>query len=435
MLAPLLLWPAAYNAYPLVFADTGTYLDQALRFYAGWDRPPAYSALIFPFHFGVTTWPIVIAQAGLMTYLLGLLYRVMVPGATWRGLAGGIVLLALGSAAPWFISQIMPDVFTPALVICLGLLALAHDRLSRGERWFCAIVATIAVAVHYSHLMLGSGLIICLLLLRAVFLPRRRTGGIGWLTLPVLLAATGWMAVNTIAHGRPTLSPFGSVFLLARVIHDGPGLNYLRNACPQAGYRLCPHLDAITGTSDTFLWDADSAMHRAGGPKLVAEEAGTIVAAAIRADPLKQLAAAGRNSLNQFLAFRTGDGLEAWPATPGPQPVLDRYFPAAEAAAYQASRQVSGDLFPLARGLSPLHVGIALLAMVCCLVFAVLLRRDPAGLFCAAVLLALIGNAILAGALSSVHDRYQARLVWLAVFAAWIAVARWQSLRRVSPWR
>ena len=42
----LLLWPAFYNTYPLVFADTGTYLDQALRGYAGWDRPPAYSALI-----------------------------------------------------------------------------------------------------------------------------------------------------------------------------------------------------------------------------------------------------------------------------------------------------------------------------------------------------------------------------------------------------
>ena len=37
--AAALLWPAAWNGYPLVFADTGTYLSQAIEHYAGWDRP------------------------------------------------------------------------------------------------------------------------------------------------------------------------------------------------------------------------------------------------------------------------------------------------------------------------------------------------------------------------------------------------------------
>jgi hypothetical protein len=33
--AILLLWPAFWNGYPLVFADTGTYLSQAIEHYAG----------------------------------------------------------------------------------------------------------------------------------------------------------------------------------------------------------------------------------------------------------------------------------------------------------------------------------------------------------------------------------------------------------------
>ena len=37
--AALLLWPAVWNGYPIVFADTGTYLSQAIHLYAGWDRP------------------------------------------------------------------------------------------------------------------------------------------------------------------------------------------------------------------------------------------------------------------------------------------------------------------------------------------------------------------------------------------------------------
>lgn len=34
--ATLLLWPALWNGYPLVFSDTGTYLAQAIEHYVGW---------------------------------------------------------------------------------------------------------------------------------------------------------------------------------------------------------------------------------------------------------------------------------------------------------------------------------------------------------------------------------------------------------------
>jgi hypothetical protein len=34
-----LIWPALLNGYPIVFADTGTYLSQAMHGYLGWDRP------------------------------------------------------------------------------------------------------------------------------------------------------------------------------------------------------------------------------------------------------------------------------------------------------------------------------------------------------------------------------------------------------------
>ena len=33
--AALLLWPALWNGYPLVFSDTGTYLSQAIEQYIG----------------------------------------------------------------------------------------------------------------------------------------------------------------------------------------------------------------------------------------------------------------------------------------------------------------------------------------------------------------------------------------------------------------
>ena len=58
-----LIWPALWNGYPIVFADTGTYLSQAVHRYAGWDRPVFYSLFMLPLHLTVTVWPVVVAQA------------------------------------------------------------------------------------------------------------------------------------------------------------------------------------------------------------------------------------------------------------------------------------------------------------------------------------------------------------------------------------
>ncbi len=427
---PAFIWPALYNGYPLVFADTGTYLDQALRGYAGWDRPPAYSVAILPLHLSLTTWPVIVVQALVTAHMLWLARRTLVPEAGFAGLVGVCALLSLGTIAPWIVGQLLPDLFTPLLVLALSLLALVPDRLGWSGRLWCMAIVTIAIAVHYSHLPLALGLLICLLLLRRLRRPATSLGigGLARLCVPILLAVVGWISVNSAAHDRAALSPFGGVFLLARVIHDGPGLDYLRRACPAAGYRLCPYLDAIRGTSDTFLWDEDSAMNLAGGPKVVAEEAMTIVTAAVAEEPWRQARASLRNAFSQFRQYRSGDGLEPWPDDPGPLATLKAHFPPREAAAYLASRQSRDDL-DLIHVLSPVHVAVETIAMVVCLVLAIILRRTPAGQFCAAVLLALVGNAILAGALSSVHPRYQARLIWLAVFAAWVGVEQWRIVR------
>ncbi|MGE4047281.1 MAG: hypothetical protein AB7F35_20625, partial [Acetobacteraceae bacterium] len=61
--AALLLWPAFWNTYPIVFADTGTHLSQAIHLYLGWDRPAVYSLFMLPLHLRLTTWPVVVAQA------------------------------------------------------------------------------------------------------------------------------------------------------------------------------------------------------------------------------------------------------------------------------------------------------------------------------------------------------------------------------------
>ncbi len=51
-------------------------------------------------------------------------------------------------------------------------------------------------------------------------------------------------------------------------------------------------------------------------------------------------------------------------------------------------------------------------------------RRDDLTLLAATVSLALLGNAVICGVISGPHDRYGARLAWVATFVALIAAAR-----------
>ncbi len=75
------------------------------------------------------------------------------------------------------------------------------------------------------------------------------------------------------------------------------------------------------------------------------------------------------------------------------------------------------------------HVPVALASMVLvALLFAAGLRRgrlDDLTLLAATVSLALLGNAFICGVISGPHDRYGARMVWIATLVVLIATVRY----------
>ena len=239
------------------------------------------------------------------------------------------------------------------------------------------------------------------------------------------------VSVNLIGHGRASLSPFGNVFLLTRLIYDGPGLTALERHCPQSGWRLCAALGRLPPTSDEFLWRPDSPLADAGGAKIVSAEAGAIILAAIRESPGAVLRGFLANAASQFARFATGDGLEPWPDTV--TPTIMRDFPRAEAAAYAAARQQRADTpvqdpssLPslLPAPFVALHLAAAS-AGICGAVLVLiqgLRRRHIAAGFAAAALLAVLANAAITGGLSGPHDRYQSRIVWLPLAVALLAL-------------
>ncbi len=404
-----------------MFSDTGTYLSQALNHYLGWDRPVFYSFFLLPLHMGLTTWPVVAVQALIAAWVLRIVCRTLLPARPRWWLLVPALVLSIATSLPWLAAELMPDVFTGLLVLALALLILVPERLG-SDAAKLTILAIFAITAHLSHLPLALAVI-------AVLLPLRRRLG-AWAPLDglaagrvlgaPLAAVVALVGVNLLGHGTPALAPYGNVFLLARVIYDGPGRDVLARACPGAGWRLCAASNQLPATADDFLWSPDSPLNEAGEGTRIRAEASRVVSAALRAEPGTELTAVLDNTLRQLVLFRSGDGLRAWPATVTPW--IRRDFPRFEQRAYAASRQSDGRLL-LPSWLGSLHVAAGAAGVLASLAFlpGLLRRRNVLAGVIVAVMVALLANAAITGALSGPHARYQSRVMWLPVLTMLLA--------------
>src|SRR3954453_22107752 len=129
--AALLLWPAFLNGYPLLFGDTGVYLTDGLRLHMSWPRPLFYGLFMLPLHLQTTVWPVIVVQALITAAFLSAVMRCFLPGAAAWVLIPVTLALSGGTSLPWFVSQLMPDIFGPLMVLAVAILLLSPRPL----RW------------------------------------------------------------------------------------------------------------------------------------------------------------------------------------------------------------------------------------------------------------------------------------------------------------
>jgi hypothetical protein len=396
-----LIWPALANGYPLLFSDTASFLEQLLTPVMIWDKPWIYGPVLVVVSLKLTLWLPVLAQAWLMSWVLWRVQAVFrAPSAGWH--LGLCLLLALGSAAPWFVSLLMPDILAPVTVLALFL--LAYER----ARWSVTAVAAFAIAAHLSHLVVAACCLGVVLTLR----PRAfaRAG------VPLAVTLALLLATNFVGFGRVGVSPFGAIFGLARLVADGPAKTYLEENCPEAGYQMCAWVGRFPTNSDDFLWNPSGPIWTLpGGPIALAPEASRIVEATILSRPLAVACAALGNTLVQTGTSRLdnviGDGgLDARVGV-----VLPEHYPAAELARFMASEQRRDGLRAIASPWQSIHQVLLVLGFFASAALMVRSWRRDRTLFALIALIAVgvLSNAFATGALSGPHDRYQARIAWL----------------------
>src|ERR1700674_970541 len=104
-----LMWPAFWNGYPIIFADTGGYLARPFEGKLEFGRSALYGIFLAA-GMKLDFWPNVIAQAALCVFVLVVALRAH--GIT-RPLTVTLVVVALAmlTGLPFYAAQLVPDVF------------------------------------------------------------------------------------------------------------------------------------------------------------------------------------------------------------------------------------------------------------------------------------------------------------------------------------
>ncbi len=310
----------------------------------------------------------------------------------------------------------------------MHLVLFAPDKLSRFERAALVLFVAFAAATHSATLAvlvaIVAGAAILGLLLRNIVAASALWTGAGALALGAAMLLTANFALS----GRIAWTPGGYGIVFARMLQDGIVTRYLDDHCPEQKLKLCPYRHQLPRNADVFLW-SDGPFNELGRFAGLDEEMRAIVLASLVEYPKQQIAAAISDFAQQLILVESGEGVLAriW-HTYG---IIDRYMPSV-APDMRAARQQHGEVS--FRALNALHMPIALLSMLA-LPFIVLLGRRgefaDLGHLAATVLVAVLVNAAVCGILSNPHNRYGARIVWIASLAVALVPMRLAATRQL----
>ncbi|WP_291856303.1 hypothetical protein [Bradyrhizobium sp.] len=416
----MLIAPALWNGYPLLQVDTGGYLA---RWHEGYLVPSRSTAFGLYLHFGEDSafWINLGIQALATLWILQLTLRVLGISQPLRLIAISLAL-ALTTALPWLASTLFTDIFAGLSVLALFVLVAHGDRTSTPEKCLLFALTAFAAATHSATLGVLLGLCCIGWIARPFLRGRISVAGLTQGSLTLIAGAAMLLATNFALSGQLAWTPGGYGVAFGRMLQDGIVARYLRDHCPRQQLKLCPYRDQLPATADKFLW-GKSVFDRLGRFQGLNDEMSFIVLRSLAEYPAWQAKAALMATAQQLVHVGTGEGTNGWLGhTYG---IVERYLPAQlkpMRAAQQQRRQFDFT------AINYVHVPVALASMLLAasLFGHGLWRRplDDLTLLAGTISFALLGNAFICAVISGPHDRYGARMAWLATTVVLIAASR-----------
>ncbi len=417
----LLMAPALWNHFPLLQWDTGGYLARWYEGYLVPSRAVTYG-LILNAGAPLAFWPVIVVQSALTIWVVALMLRAHGLGKRPVLLATTIAALAITSTLPWLTAILLTDIFCGLSVLALYLLLLRGERVRRGERIGLIVLIAVAVATHSATYLLLAGLLICAALLALVARARIPARRLGHGVIALALGAAMVFAADYAVAGRLAWTPGGFALSFGRMLQDDIVSKYLDAHCPDPRLKLCAYKDVLPRDADEWFWGSPL-FDRLGRFAGLGGEMQTIALESLIDYPGLQFETAVEDTARQLVAVHTGEGVlnSIWHT----YRIVELYTPQL-APAMHAARQQQGDISVADVNRLQYPAALAAMALLPLLLLLAWRGRLPAeiGELAAVVALTLLGNAFICGVLSNPHDRYGARVAWLAIFVVLLALAR-----------
>ena len=432
----ILLAPAAYNRFPLIFPDTSAYFSVAWANSWPVDRAGFYGAFLTPILRNVAAvpamWLAVFAQAGVIALVLvAVLHRIW-PGASPIAAFALTAAVALTTSLSWHASQLLPDAFTGA-VILLAWLTASRNLGDRGTPllWLATGLLTL---LHFTHTLIVAAVVLATVFVHAFSGTSLKEVARRILAAALTIAAVfgSHTAINGVNFNRWTPSPMGGYFLFARLHQDGLVPRWFDRHCGMdAPKPLCDIRGSIPHDMEVLLWShgqyspfIERINKQIGTPEswrwvdMTAEAA----RGSLKEEPLSFAKNAAIATTGQFVHFQA---LEDECPENCRNPRMFEWQPSL-IEPMRSSRQLSGKLPKREIRILTSIPAVAGLLLILPLLIVAIRRRDVlAQSFLIATIVGLLSNAAVAGALSHVDNRYQSRVVWLAPFVVLLLIMRW----------
>lgn len=426
----VLIAPAIWNGFPLLQYDTGGYLAPWFEHKLEINRSVPYGLLLVAGQWW-NFWPVLAVQASLAIWVMALTVRAHGLGNRPGLLTALIAALSVLTTLPFLTGILLTDIFAGLSVLALYLLLLRDDTLAGGERIALVVLVAASAATHSGTMVMLLGLVLvaaAVWLVDSARIPYARLlRSMSGLLLGTLMV----VAANGIVTGRFGWTPGGIALTFGRMLEDGIVKKYLDDHCPDASLTLCAHKAELPHDADDFFW-GDSVFDKLGRFDGLREEMKRIALESIADYPLLQIKSVVGETIKQLFEVDTGAGVVNW--IWNTYTVIEKHVPEA-VPAMRAARQQHGALSfdTINDWQRPLAWLTELLLPLIAFVALRQTRLRDVGELAAFIAVAILGNAAVFGTLATAHNRYGARMVWLAGFATAIALVCAHQRRAVVP--
>lgn len=434
---------SGYHTLRAIFDGVGLPISEFSRAYLA-ARSPYYGVAITALEYVGTLWLIGLVNAIGSAILLRATARILDRARANAIYLALIIGLTLVSSLPMFVGFIMPDILAAFEILAIALLVFYPARLARGEKVLLWTTIAASLAFHPTHGMIALLVAPAALALRFLMKEadiRRRAAIVG---SAMAVGMSAWVLFAFVNNNspRPQYSP---PFVMARLLADGPGATYLRDACAEnkKAYTLCAFKGLKFRNSDEILWSWD----RNKGVFAVADtntrlalihESTRFAVGAVLHDPVAVGVAAMRNFGLQLISVGVDEGFKLdahyWMTYP-PDFYLRNMAIRARLCDDRAKKCPAR--LPL-NAIQVWHYVTTALATAYLIAWFVVSLRAPAlredherrlfMAFSAVVLLGIVVNAAVCGVVSGPFARYQARVAWLLPALAIVAEMRFAIL-------